>query len=46
MNTVDANEQQRRKDAQQSGMRIMNNPSGLSNVFSKRQLSKAEIDQF
>ena len=44
-NTVETNENNRKRTMQDSGLRVMNSPSGLS-MGNKSKLTKAEIDQF
>ena len=41
-NTMETNENKRKSAMQDSGLRVMNSPSGLS--MGKSKLSKAEID--
>ena len=42
-NTMETNENKRKSALQDSGLRVMNSPSGLS-MGNKNKLSKAEID--
>ena len=42
-NTMETNENKRKSAMQDSGLRVMNSPSGLS-MGNKNKLSKAEID--
>lgn len=42
-NTMETNENKRKSALQDSGLRVMNSPSGLS-MGNKSKLSKAEID--